>query len=392
MMRLFIKRPSNNNSYCLTPPNLFTPAILCFLLFFQVNFPISATESTSPFFPSGDVVNADKLDDSYRDESIDDEEMGQDYFISGSGREKKQEEKGETPESVFIQEGVRPQQEKVFTKEELQQKKRPHNYSNYLPEEEVTEVKDKQINEMDKVKSESGYVQDWNTWEGRAKPNTLYEEQGSDLLRSLRHRGNYNLNVAFFKDGSEYASNNKVLFERTFRREGDSTYEGVLHFSSYKIYNRKLGVFGVGAGGSIGYNSGYAYFVDGNKSSTKVILWTIPFDAGASYEIPIANALKVGGAAGPSIMSLIQNRSDGGNGVNKKDVWQASYGYFALAHLKFNLSTIFGFYSARLLRTFSVASVYGTIFYRHQEYSKFKQKDIKISGDSLGIGLTYEYF
>ena len=99
---------------------------------------------------------------------------------------------------------------------------------------------------------------------------------------------------------------------------------------------------------------------------------------------------KIAAVAGPSTEALYQNRSDYAQGEKGKNKIQVSYGQFANAQFKFNLS---GFSSSTAYELFTESQITNLLLnleVRYQDYHHF-QDPVKISGTSFGVGFTFEY-
>lgn len=216
------------------------------------------------------------------------------------------------------------------------------------------------------------------------------EHDKTEMANDFRKHSSGGINITFIKDNFSYESNNDVI-SKTISEGYKHVKGGTLHLRSDQYFYRAslLNAFwSVGAG--IGYNSGRGIFINGERSTTTFKLWETPVDLSVGMEIPIYHWFKIAGSAGPSAMALFQNRNDFQSGEKGKNKIQVSYGQFANAQFKINLS---GFNSDTAYDLFTNSKITNLLLNlegRYQNYQNF-QDDIKISGTSFGIGFTFEY-
>lgn len=248
------------------------------------------------------------------------------------------------------------------------------------------------VKEVSGTVSEKKKLQDF----GYTLPGT-YENQENyietdkkKLAKEFRKASESGLNITFIKNDYDYQSNNDII-NQTITTGTKSVKGGALHVrhDGY-IFKTDFLNSHWSVGGGIGYNAGRGFFVDGTRSDTVFKLWEIPIDAGVGLEIPIGHWFKIAGTGGPSVLGLVQNRSDFQRGEKGKRKIQYSPGYFANAQFKINIG---GFSEKTAYELFSeseITNLFLNLEVRHQNYKSFKD-NITISGTSFGLGFTFEY-
>lgn len=225
-------------------------------------------------------------------------------------------------------------------------------------------------------------------------------------LREVKKYGRSNFSFQYFKNKYKYTSPGKS-FDQTFRESPESISPFLIQIGGNKIISKSFGQFLAGFRFSIGYMSGRGYFknsdgtLDPNPSKTRMIFWTLPLDFALGYDLPIGNFIKIGGAAGPSGMILVQNRSDSISGEVKRNNRRLGYGYFYEGNIKFELLRLFSDgYTRKVFNQYSMTNTFLTFSVKKVFYNRFSNsqskfpsdKSIKIEGLSYGAGLTYEFF
>lgn len=222
------------------------------------------------------------------------------------------------------------------------------------------------------------------------KSENYLELDKSQMAQSFRNKSSSAFNIAFIKNDYSYESQNDII-NKTIGEGYKHLKGGTLHFRSDQYFFRKdyLNTFwSVGAG--VGYNSGHAIFITGERSDTTMRLWEIPVDAGLGLEIPLYHWFKVAGTVGPSVTALYQNRDDFQHGEKGKNKIQVSYGEFASLQFKFNLTGMSQNLAYDLFSESKMTNLLMNLEMRYHNYQNF-QDDIKVSGASFGLGFTFEY-
>ena len=210
------------------------------------------------------------------------------------------------------------------------------------------------------------------------------------MAKDFRKYSTGAMNITFIKNDFDYQSNNDII-DRTISTGAGSVKGGTL-FIRHDAYLSRSSFLNThwSVGGAVGFNSGKGFFVNNQRSDTTFNLWEAPIDVGAGLELPLGGLFKISGTAGPSLMGLLQNRSDYGRGEKGKRKFQYSPGYFANAQVKINLSTFSDETAYTLFTTSDITNLYMNLEMRYQNYANF-QDNITISGASFGIGFTFEY-
>ncbi|MDD4973367.1 MAG: hypothetical protein PHY93_03405 [Bacteriovorax sp.] len=210
------------------------------------------------------------------------------------------------------------------------------------------------------------------------------------MVADFRKQSSGAINITFIKNDFNYESANDVI-NKTISEGYKHVKGGALYIRSDQYFSRKdfINPFW-SLGGGLGYNSGRGIFVTGERSDTTFKLWEIPVDLGLGVEIPISHWFKVSAAAGPSVTALYQNRNDLLAGEKGRNKMQVSYGQFANAQFKINLSGFSADTAYTLFTESKITNLYMNLEARYQNYRNF-QDEIKISGTSIGIGFTFEY-
>lgn len=239
-------------------------------------------------------------------------------------------------------------------------------------------------------------------------PRKKYEDSGYTLPGTFEKQENYididkkhvakdfrkistgSMNISFIKNDFDYQSTNDVI-NRTVGMGYKHIKGGALYFrhDDYIVRRDLINAYwSLGAG--VGYNSGKGIFVDGNRSDATFNLWEVPVDLGLGMEVPLYSWFKIAGTGGPSVLGLMQNRSDFQRGEDGKRKYQVSPGYFLNGQMKINLTGFNEETAYDLFTSSQITNLFLNLEARHQSYNKF-QDDIKISGTSFGIGFTFEY-
>lgn len=222
------------------------------------------------------------------------------------------------------------------------------------------------------------------------KNDNYIEIDKKEMAANFRNQSSGSFNVSFIKNDYLYESENNII-NRTISEGYKHMKGGSLCLRSDQYFLKKdyLNSFwSLGLG--VGYNSGRAVFVTGERSDTTFRLWEIPVDVGVGIEIPIYRWFKISGVAGPSVMSLYQNRSDFQNGEKGKNKIQVGYGPFANAQFRFNLTGFNDETAYNLFTESKITNLSMNLEVRYHNYNHF-QDAIKISGTSFGLGFTFEY-
>jgi hypothetical protein len=248
---------------------------------------------------------------------------------------------------------------------------------------------DLSIKDYDKKKlKSSGYV----------VPGTFEKEENYLALdkkkfsNDLRGKATSAFNIAYFKDSFQYQSSNDVI-NRTIGQGYKHVKAGMIQIhSDHYIYKSFLMNFFWVAGGGVSYNSGRGSFVNsGTRSETTLTFWEVPADLGLGVEVLLYHWFTITGAAGPSGMILSQSRSDFQNGETGKNKFQFGQGQFACAKFKINLSSFNNGLAYDLFSNSQITNLSLNLEARYENYKKFQDSSLAISGQSYGLGFTFEF-
>lgn len=258
-----------------------------------------------------------------------------------------------------------------------------------LPEEGINSELDEAISKKESLKS-------WGiSLPGTLANNSSYERLSDrDLLSKIQDAGDSSFSLIYISD--EYdVSDTSGIYQRTY---GDGVPKamrgGSVHVSFDRFWIHSSVFVGYSMGLGVGLSQGRGSFTSGGvtaeQSTTKFSLWTIPADVGLVLEVPLGSWLKIGISGGPSGMALYQHRDDKENKEGGKHLRQYSWGYYGRANLKFSLSHLTPNQAVRNFRAYNMTKMWLTLEARMQEYANF-QDDVSISGNSFGLGFSFEY-
>lgn len=222
------------------------------------------------------------------------------------------------------------------------------------------------------------------------KQENYIETDKKFLAKDFRKASSGSINITFIKNDFDYQSTNDII-NRTVGMGYKHIKGGALYFrhDDYIVKTDLINAYW-SLGGGVGYNSGKGIFVDGTRSDATFNLWEVPVDLGVGMEVPLYTWFKIAGTGGPSVMGLMQNRSDFQRGEDGKRKFQVSPGYFLNGQMKINLTGFSDETATDLFTSSQITNLFLNLEARHQSYSNF-QDEIKVSGTSFGIGFTFEY-
>ncbi len=218
----------------------------------------------------------------------------------------------------------------------------------------------------------------------------LMRNKESDIFREVYNKGGNAFTFTYIRD--EYTiADSRDVFEKTFREPPNRVKMGTFHLGVDNYLSR--GSFRLAYGGNfgVGMYSGYGKFVGGGKAQkTRFTLWTIPIDFLISLECTLGKLANLQIAGGPSIMGLYQSRTDREDGDWGKRRRQVGFGYTGIGRFKISLANILPRSAFEMFREYDVTNYYLNLEARLQEYQKF-QDEIKVTGTSFGIGLSFDF-
>lgn len=211
-----------------------------------------------------------------------------------------------------------------------------------------------------------------------------------DVLAGIPEKSESMFSLSYVQDDFEYHDSSNI-FSKTYQDSTGSVKGGMLLLSLENVlFNKGIqGTWGLGAG--LGFNSGQGQFIDGTSSDAEFKLYTLPVDLVFGAYLPLGNFAKLAARGGPSVMGLIQNRGDFEEKAKGKEKRQVGYGYFAEAKFQLSLTNIFRTAAFHMFRDYKISQAYLDLKVRLHDYGNFQDEDLSISGQSFGIGLTFEY-
>ena len=217
----------------------------------------------------------------------------------------------------------------------------------------------------------------------------LIEATNREIVKEVSNQKSTVFSFYYIRDEFE-VKDTRGIFQQTYVNDQSAVRGGTLMFSLEKsILNSWVNILW-GANAGFGLSQGNGRFIDGERSDAKFSLWTIPVELGLTLEIPVSNWFTLSAEAGPSAMGLYQVRSDFEQGAKGKRRRQVGTGYYAEAKFKLSLSNMFSGTGFDYFSEYGISNTYLDIIARMQDYGNF-QDDITITGQSLGIGFTFDY-
>lgn len=231
---------------------------------------------------------------------------------------------------------------------------------------------------------------------GQNLGDTYITHSDFEMVRNYSNSGKEDFSFAYIKDTFTYSDDRGGIFKQTFEAsDSDSSVKGGLIYFSLNRYMWRSALlnFKLGTNFGLGFNQGKGRFIDvGDESRALISLWSLPVDFNLALDLNLTRFLKIQVAAGPSLMGLVQSRSDKEEKDKKKNITQFGTGYFYSGTLKISLYDIFpttvGF---RSLSLYDMSKLTLDFFMRGHNYSGFKTNDVKVSGTSIGAGFSFEF-
>ena len=217
-------------------------------------------------------------------------------------------------------------------------------------------------------------------------PENYHVFSSSELHQEVLGTHKYSFRVSYVFDSYQY-QDERGIYSDIFKDSSEASENGllILGFENLLYDLTQAQVYWLVNMG-VGLNRGKGFFVDETESDAVFSLWMIPVDAGLGLQLNLANWIKLSASGGVSAMGLIQNRSD-----LDSDRRQVSLGHFQEGRASVNISRFFPRSSYKLYNNQDVTSYYLSLYMRSHNYQNFKQEDFKISGQSLGVGFTFEF-
>lgn len=221
---------------------------------------------------------------------------------------------------------------------------------------------------------------------------TLIEHDNDEIYGDIYNKGESSFSFAYIMDNYD-VTDQRGVFQKSFEDASGSKRGGSLHLVWDEFFNRGwVGTF-YGFGAGIGYSEGRGLFVSEASSSSDVRfqLYSIPLDLRLGFEIVPSRYFKLSFAGGPSVLGLMQTRSDLDKSENGRYRRQVSPGYFGHAKLQISISAMASDIAFKSYSQSDITNMYLNLEMRVQNYNSF-QDDVSISGASIGAGFTFEYF
>ncbi|MDB9786601.1 hypothetical protein OAB57_00725 [Bacteriovoracaceae bacterium] len=244
------------------------------------------------------------------------------------------------------------------------------------------------LNRKNESTSKSIRKDQFTMGKGGAVLDTQFGEEDIDVYDSLSKSI---ISFSYIFDSFEYTSENNK-FDRIFRDHPESKNYGMFQISYDTILYKNWISFKLGGNIGIGHSSGRSSFSDGQSAgNARFALWTLPIDLGIEMEIALGRWIGLFIEGGPSVFILVQNRSDKDSSDPNKARRQYGYGYYGEGGLMLNFGRMIKSSMRTLFSEYGVSQLYIKLFARVQNVSKFKSKDITITGQSYGLGLAYSF-
>lgn len=216
------------------------------------------------------------------------------------------------------------------------------------------------------------------------------EYKKSERLDQNNRKGESSFTFTILKDDFDY-KDGRGSFEKIFEGSGDVSKGAYIILSRESYFMRNyIDLYWKGSLG-VGLSYGQGIFINGEKSDANFRLWKIPADLGLGLSIPLGSWFSLSASGGASILALLQNRSDVNKRNEKRNRRQFSPGHFAEAKFKWNLGKVFKDTNFIMLREYDVSNFYLDFMIRQQEYNNFKEENLSVSGQSMGLGFSFEF-
>lgn len=212
-----------------------------------------------------------------------------------------------------------------------------------------------------------------------------------DKLNRVRDQAKNSLTFAALLDNYNYGGPPGV-YDQLYEGSNANFINKFFFQGSYQItFLKKFFLLSSGLNLGVSYKTGKGDFTDGQQSETTIALWAIPVDIPLTLQIPVGSFLRIEASAGPSLMTLLQNRDDRDEGESGKDTYQLSPGYFAGGRLKINWGNIWKSSALALFNSNDVTNFFLNFDARYESYNKFSDELVKVDGISYGLGLSFEF-
>ncbi|MCY4645158.1 MAG: hypothetical protein OXB88_11125 [Bacteriovoracales bacterium] len=238
-----------------------------------------------------------------------------------------------------------------------------------------------------------------NTLIGEFSLSESYKKsKNRTILDNVVDKSSHRRTFFIIRDTFDYKSRSNN-FSRIYRSPTKKNISIGFHIVDDRYYPKGWLRLFWGQGIGVGHNRGRGVFLgatDLNDSNSymdraQFSLYTIPLDLRLGIEISLGPHLAFEMLGGPSLLGIIERRSDRTDEDEDKYKRQFGVGYFGSANIKLMVSSFadkigFKIYSQNWANRFSV-----NFKMRTHSYSGFKDEDLSIEGTSFGLGVTYDF-
>jgi hypothetical protein len=226
----------------------------------------------------------------------------------------------------------------------------------------------------------------------RALEKSEYEGMDNmDKLNKLREKAKNQLSFAALLDDYNYGGPAGV-YDQLYEGSNKNFFNNFFFQGSYNYtFVKNFILLSAGLNAGVSYKTGKGEFEDGEVSNTTLALWAIPVDINLNLQIPLGSLFRIEASAGPSLMTLLQNRDDRSDGEPGQNLYQISPGYFTGGSFKINWGNIFKSSGLALFNSSDVTNFFLSFNARYESYNKFSEESVMVDGVSYGLGLSFEF-
>ena len=224
------------------------------------------------------------------------------------------------------------------------------------------------------------------------RSESLVEFKNNDTFKKFYNSANTSFSLTYIND--EYkVSDSRNIFKNTIENSDKAKRLGAIHIN-YDDYVTKgwLNLY-YGFGVGIGYWEAEGKFESSSDLESDVIIkhHYVPLDLRLGFDFNLSRFFKLSFGGGPSLMGLSQSRSDKERDSGERYRRQVSYGRFGNAKFQLSLSSLFNSLAFKTMTQYEASNIFLNIEARHHHYENFQDDDISVSGESFGIGFSFEY-
>ena len=208
------------------------------------------------------------------------------------------------------------------------------------------------------------------------------------ILLSQYKKAKYSFEMRYIKNHFQI-ENTKQFYSRAFKDQNNNNQikSGLIQLEYRKFLSRKnLDLFyNLALGFSL--DKAKLAFIDGEVSKATISIWTIPFDFGIGATLNLGRKVSLTALIHGSIAGILQSRNDKENKDRKA---QVGYGHGVLLSVNFSIFHLFPKMGISLSSKNNISNFTFSIFSKTTYLSQFADPDLKINGQSIGIGLIFE--